>query len=740
MDAIFLKLLNMSITASWMILAVLLLRVLLKKAPKWIRCLLWAMVAARLLLPISFESAISLIPSANTVQTQTVYQTVTDDLPSEPDVEAEQEPPHYEQIVIQSGFSSFDDTVNSIIKEYTSPTPQESTDSTPMGTHIAGYIWLVGILLLLGYGAFGYLRLKRRVGASIKLKKRFYLCDGIDSPFILGILNPRIYIPSHMDPASVDHVVEHEQAHLRCLDHIWKPLGYLVLSLHWFNPFVWLAYALFNRDIELACDEKVIKSLDRDQKAAYSQALLNCSSPRSLISTYPLAFGEISVKTRIKKVLRYKKPAIWAIVVALLACVAVVGCFWTDPEPATVKEPEQNVPAQNGPTTPSVPEPDTELTPSQNLSLKLSDDGTYYSVEGIGSCWDLDVVIPKFSPTDGLPITKISSRAFDYGSITSIYIPNTITTIESRAFESCQKLKSVTFEENSQLTTIGGMAFSNAQALESITIPRSVTKIGMSAFACCYSLSSLTFEPGIQLQQLEMKVFESCTNLLSVTIPQSVTLIDMEAFSSCLKLLSVTFEDSPMPNSLSIMGGAFGGCEFLPSIVITDRIKSIDYGAFMGCIRLKEIINQSSSLSIQASDINTFVMEVHSGPSKILVQDHFWFYPYNGEYYLFMYTGGETKITFPQSINGQSYIIHANAFSDFLKILNLSEITVTAGVKEVEPYAFVHSFGIKVNFEVTKGWYIDRKDGNGFVKFEELHPVFQSLDFTINNSYAYKRQ
>lgn len=311
MSEVFLKLLNMSITASWLILAIVIIRPLLKKAPKWINCVLWALVAIRLVCPFSFESALSLIPSSETIH----YDIAMQNAPT-----------------IETGISSVNQVINPIIADSFTSDPLNSANPLQILIPVASIVWLMGMVLLLLYALISYLRLKKSVGASIVLKDDIMVCDEVKSPFILGIIKPVVYVPSSMTGETLSCVLNHEMAHIRRRDHWWKPLGFLLLSVYWFNPVCWLACILLCRDIEMACDEKVIRDMDRDEKAAYSQALLNCNFPRKKIAACPLAFGEISVKDRVKSVLNYKKPAFWIIVVAVIACVAVAVCFMTNPK------------------------------------------------------------------------------------------------------------------------------------------------------------------------------------------------------------------------------------------------------------------------------------------------------------------------------------------------------------------------------------------------------------------------
>lgn len=311
MSLIFLHLLNLSITASWFILAVVILRLLLKKAPKWISCALWALVGIRLICPFSFESALSLIPSSEIVP----Y-----------DIELSANP------AIESGIPTVNLVINPLIAGSFTPDPRASANPLQIVLPIVSVIWMAGMIALLMYALISYSRLKRNVGSSIVLRDNILACDDVKSPFILGIFRPMIYVPSSMAGETLDCVIIHEAAHIKRHDHWWKPLGYLLLTIYWFNPLCWVAYILLCRDIELACDEKVIRDMDRNSKAIYSQALLNANFPRKKIVACPLAFGEVGVKERVKSVLNYKKPAFWVIFVAIVACIVVAICFMTNPK------------------------------------------------------------------------------------------------------------------------------------------------------------------------------------------------------------------------------------------------------------------------------------------------------------------------------------------------------------------------------------------------------------------------
>jgi len=310
MDDVFLKLVNLSISASWLILAVLVLRVVLKKAPKWVMPLLWGVVALRLVCLFSIESALSLIPSAETIPSEIVTET--------------REPVLYEQATLD------------IVTNPTLPSAAEvpvgvSRQQAQVDFNIYSILWLAGMAALLVHALVSAGKLKRKLATAILLRDNIYESEFVDSPFVFGVVKPNIYLPMHMDEGTAAYVIAHEHAHLARRDHWWKVLGYLVLALHWFNPLVWVAYILFCRDIELACDEKVVRGLDGAARADYSQALLSCAAPKRAVAACPLAFGEGNIKTRVKSALHYKKPAFWVAAAAVLAVVIVAVCFLTNP-------------------------------------------------------------------------------------------------------------------------------------------------------------------------------------------------------------------------------------------------------------------------------------------------------------------------------------------------------------------------------------------------------------------------
>lgn len=330
----FLKIFNISVTASYLVVAVLLLRLVLKKAPRWSICLLWGIVALRLIMPFSFESELSLIPSANTVVVSD-----TADAPFE----------------INTGVTAVDTEINNIISENkdsidevnqsisnaiaavdeTADTPEKNT-VPPTKIKISiftvlGLVWLAGVAAMLIYSAVSFVIIRKKVRICLNSHDNIYYCDNIDTSFILGIFKPKIYLQSGMSQENTDYVIKHERAHLKRCDHLLKPFAFLLLSIYWFNPFIWLSYILLCRDIESACDEKVIKGAENFDIMGYSTALLNCGTKRRMVIACPVAFGELSVKSRIKSVLKYKRPPRWLCVTAIVLSVALAVCFLTDP-------------------------------------------------------------------------------------------------------------------------------------------------------------------------------------------------------------------------------------------------------------------------------------------------------------------------------------------------------------------------------------------------------------------------
>lgn len=311
MSEVFLTIVNMSISASWIVLAVLLFRLLLRKAPKWIMVLLWGIVGIRLVFPFSIKSVMSLIPSAETIR---------------PEIMTEGTP------AINTGIPMINNMINPIIQNSFTPAPDASANPLQIWIPILSIVWVAGMAILFAYTCISYWRVRRKVCTAVLLRDNIYQSEAVISPFVLGVRKAKIYLPFHMSKQDEDFVIAHEEAHIKRKDHLWKLLGFIILTIHWFNPLMWLGYALLCRDIEMACDEKVVKELTNEQRADYSQTLLTCSVNRRMVAVCPLAFGEVGIKKRVKSVLNYKNPSFWMIMVSVIVLVAASVCLLTNPK------------------------------------------------------------------------------------------------------------------------------------------------------------------------------------------------------------------------------------------------------------------------------------------------------------------------------------------------------------------------------------------------------------------------
>ena len=374
MGAVFLKLLNMSITAGWLIMAVLCVRLLFLKVSKRVNCLLWGIVAIRLICPFSIESPFSIVPSAEPIKSSTVVEgKVQNYIPS-----------------IDSRLTIVENTINPMLTETFAYHESNSVAPLQIVTYVVGLVWGGGMVLLI-IGAIGSAgKLHKLVREAVRIRDNIYICDAVKSPFVLGIVRPRVYLPSALSGAQMPYILAHESAHLQRKDHWWKVLGYLLLCIYWFHPLCWLSYSLFCKDIELACDEKAAKDMTFQEKKEYSKVLLSCARPRSLIMVCPLAFGEVGVRKRVKSVLRYKKPALWVLAAAAVVLVILAVCFLTN----TTKEYQIRITIPAGSTEP-VCYSDEEISPKGNTLI-------FYAGEGLG---DTEIKL--------LPIEVREENAYD---------------------------------------------------------------------------------------------------------------------------------------------------------------------------------------------------------------------------------------------------------------------------------------------------------------------------------------
>ena len=356
MGDIFLKLLNMSITAGWLILAVLCIRLLFRKIPKWVNCLLWGVVAIRLICPFSIESQFSILPSAEPIKSSTIVEG-----------EVQNYIPY-----IDSHLTIVENTINPMLTETFAYNEADSAAPLQIVTYVASLVWGCGMVLLIICAMGSVIKMHKLVREAVCVRDNIYICDAVKSPFILGIVRPKVYFPSTLNEREMDYILAHESAHLKRKDHWWKVLGYLLLCIYWFNPLCWMAYSLLCKDIELACDEKVAKDMTLHEKKEYSNVLLSCARQRSLIMLCPLAFGEIGVKERVKSVLNYKKPTLWIMIATAAILVILVVCFLTNP----TREYQIRITIPAG-STETFCYSDEEISPKGNTLI-------FYAGEGLG--------------------------------------------------------------------------------------------------------------------------------------------------------------------------------------------------------------------------------------------------------------------------------------------------------------------------------------------------------------------
>ena len=352
METVFLYVLNQNAAASWLILAVVLLRLALKKAPKKYCCALWALVGVRLLLPLGLTSRWSLLPSAQLVSPDMLYA---------------------KNPTVDTGVSSLNALVNPIVSHSLAADGLTSVNPAQILSFLAGCLWMAGMAAMLLWALVSCLLLCRKTAQAVCLRDNIWLCDRVAAPFIFGIFRPRIILPFDLPESDMTYVLAHERAHLQRGDHIAKPLGFGLLALHWFNPLVWLAYCLFCRDLELSCDERVLLDADTAYRKSYAGALIDCSAPRHM-SAYPLAFGEVGVKARVMAALHYKKPTWWVGASALAVCALTAVCFLTSP----TGSPLQDASADNACISATVESPGNRYDMTAGASLEYAQEWLSY--------------------------------------------------------------------------------------------------------------------------------------------------------------------------------------------------------------------------------------------------------------------------------------------------------------------------------------------------------------------------
>ena len=344
MTVFFAGLVKTAIGANWLILAAIFLRFLLKKAPRRVTCLLWAIVALRLVLPVSIESPVSLIPQTTVALQEAVDTSLI----------------HVEAVSPWNGAAA------------PLPTAIGTAQASEMHTLPLATIWAAGMAVMLGYLLISYFRMRYLVREAVQEEGNIWVCDGVTSPFILGVFRPRIYLPSGLSGISRAYVIAHEKSHLCCKDHLWKPFAFCLLAMYWFDPLVWAAYWLACRDIEFACDERVIRALKLPERKAYASALLACSDGRKRVLVCPVAFGETAVVQRIRSVLNYKRPSFWAILVAVILILALAIGFLTVPK-SEPKEAPSNSSLKESVPPETILETQAPTAPAEESSTEVDD-------------------------------------------------------------------------------------------------------------------------------------------------------------------------------------------------------------------------------------------------------------------------------------------------------------------------------------------------------------------------------
>lgn len=379
MSSVFLHLFNISITAGWIVLAVLLLRLCFKKSSRWITCLLWGLVALRLMLPFHIESPFSVIPSAATVvQTETesssstievdsgfapidekINNWLTSSMGTLPEDSTVSQPNQQPPLDSDADTGNSGDVVPPVISENESQTdPQPMVLSAEMVLDIASMVWLIGLSAMLVYECLSAWFVRRRVLDAVLLRENIWESDRINTPFIFGLFRPRIYVPYGLEEPALQLVVAHERAHMHRCDHWIKPLAFTLLAVYWYHPLLWVAYFLLCRDIEVACDERVVRTLSDDERRLYATALLKSGTEHRSLMRCPLAFAEVGIKQRIFTIISYRKPAVWVVILTLLVCLLAAVCLLTVPQSAAAQGmlgalPNEDVTATTSTTMPS---------------------------------------------------------------------------------------------------------------------------------------------------------------------------------------------------------------------------------------------------------------------------------------------------------------------------------------------------------------------------------------------------
>ncbi len=535
MQSLFVGVLNLSLTASVLLLAVLVIRCLIKRiVPRFTVCALWGAAALCLVLPFSVESDVSVLPSNEiVVLSEFKYTPITEKYTTELWVKkgvTEEDMPQ-PPVIVQSGFDAVDNRINASI----SGSVMEKAYAVSLVKTCAN-IWLGGVLLMIAYFVFSMARLKRRLNAAVCDDGGVIRNSVMETPFVLGVIRPRIYLPCGLNEETEGYILAHERAHIKRLDHIVKPLGFFVLALHWFNPLVWAAYFLLSRDIEIACDEKVIKNMDEGERKKYAAALLECGAKSTLVAVCPVAFGGTEIKNRIVSALHYQKRAAWIAPAVLVLGAVLLAFFGTKPVSASYNWAPQK-------------EASIEFV-DKGEGWAFTSDGTLY----IGGNSYVDEMFFEQKPWDK-----------HKNNVKALVITGKLDVVGAYAFGNYPKLTTV--EMHNEITSIKEGAFYGCAALESVKLSTKIKSIEDSAFCGCKKLKSIDFPTN--LRYIEARAFKGCTSLKRVAVPNGVAIISEKAFYGCSSLQEIS-----LPNTLTYYAeDALMECNSLSYIVFNGTME-----------------------------------------------------------------------------------------------------------------------------------------------------------------------
>ncbi|MBR5178643.1 MAG: leucine-rich repeat protein [Lachnospiraceae bacterium] len=654
MEKILIGLIDSSIIASIIILVVLVLRPFIKKLPKWVNLVLWSVVALRLIMPVGFESNFSLLPDIDGMRsgyTEVIFGNDNNAV-EKYSVHEEMQDTEY------SGKNTIENLTPDIGKTNIEKADKEKADAGIFNTEsetagldpadILSIIYVSGCLIALAYLLISIFRLKRTVRFSVpanlpyNLAKQslalIYVCEGVKSPFIMGLFRTKLYIPEGMNISTLEYVIKHENAHIRHFDQIWKMAGFILLLIYWFNPLMWVAFVCFTKDLELACDERAAGKLSQKERAGYSEALLECAIHNRIIAVCPLAFGETGVKERVKAVISLKKPLKIVLVSVAVGCALFALCFLTDP--VSAKENDGNNIEDTFNADEKTPYLDAERSnesadtrnsfTESNAYTDYTDEDTQNITENYGitptgtigkqtsfsivdvqelygqetkndesTDYDINEDTNVDTNEDLLPNIENQSLVTEDDNKTekpsdeNAIIPYSIITIKDGAFAGTESIKHVSIPDT--VETIGSEAFRRCSNLSSVDIPGSVTSIGHHAFTEC-NLETVVFPESVQ--QIGVSALSYNRNLRYCKWSSQVAGIPDYMFTGDEALTDIALDG----NTTWIGNGAFEQCLSLEKIALPDTVKYIGYSAF-SYTGLKEIVIPDGVERIEA---NTF--------------------------------------------------------------------------------------------------------------------------------------